>query len=208
MPKRWRFRPAFCLVVDSVTLFRSSAKGVRGAQWFRYRSTVHSWGRYSSSSVFVFLSRSVFLFFLVFAAISSAQTSSKTAAPLTHANQIRRLSAERATQAYPVKIRGVITEDAPALDFFVLDLTAGIYVEGSHSPVFEHNLGDLVEIEGVTAPGKFAPVIRRQNISSAGQRYSPQGQTVFHEARSIVADLTKPRTCSPLAVHLPHQRGR
>jgi len=55
----------------------------------------------------------VFAFFLLlgFAAISLAQTSSKTAAPLTHANQIRRLTAEQATQAYPVKIRGVITED-------------------------------------------------------------------------------------------------
>src|SRR5712692_9053506 len=114
------------------------------------------------SSVFGFLSRSVFLFFLVFATISSTQTSNKTAAPLTHANQIRRLTAEQASQEYPVRIRGVITEDAPAPDFFVQDSTAGIYVQGSHSPVFEHHLGDLVEIEGVTGPGKFAPVIREQ----------------------------------------------
>lgn len=119
---------------------------------------------------------SVFLFFLVFAAISSAQTSSKTAAPLTHANQIRRLTAEQASEEYPVKIRGVITEDAPAPDFFVLDSTAGIYVEGSRSPVFEHHLGELVEIEGVTGPGKFAPVIREQTFRVLGKGTLPQGK--------------------------------
>jgi signal transduction histidine kinase len=119
---------------------------------------------------------SVFLFFLVFAAISSAQTSSKTATLLTHANQIRRLTAEQASEEYPVKIRGVITEDAPAPDFFVLDSTAGIYVEGSRSPVFEHHLGELVEIEGVTGPGKFAPVIREQTFRVLGKGTLPQGK--------------------------------
>jgi signal transduction histidine kinase len=127
-------------------------------------------------SVFVFLSSSGFLFLSVFATISSAQTSSLTSAPLTHANQIRRLTAERASQEYPVRIRGVITEDVPSPDFFVQDSTAGIYVEGSHSPVFEHHLGDLVEIEGVTGPGKFAPVIREQTFRVLGKGTLPQGK--------------------------------
>jgi signal transduction histidine kinase len=127
------------------------------------------------SSVFVFLSRSVFLF-LVFATTSSAQTSSKTAVPLTHANQIRRLTAEQAAHTYQIRIRGVITEDVPAPDFFVQDSTAGIYVEGSHSPVFEHHLGDLVEIEGVTGPGKFAPVIREQTFRVLGKGPLPKGK--------------------------------
>jgi signal transduction histidine kinase len=127
-------------------------------------------------SVFVFLSPSVFLFFLAFATISSAQPSSKTYAPLTHANQIRQLTAEQASQGYPVRIRGVITEDVPSPDFFVQDSTAGIYVEGSHSPVFEHHLGDLVEIEGVTGPGKFAPVIREQTFRVLGRGTLPKGK--------------------------------
>src|SRR6266536_2216539 len=127
-------------------------------------------------SVFVFLSLLVFLVFSVLAVVSSAQTSSKASAPLTHANQIRRLTAEQATQAYPVRIRGVITEAAPAPDFFVQDSTARIYVEGSHSPVFEHHLGDLVEIEGVTGPGKFAPVIREQTFRVLGKGSLPKGK--------------------------------
>ncbi len=128
------------------------------------------------TSVFVFLSPSVFLFFLLFAPISPAQTSGKTSAPLTHANQIRRLTAEQASQGYPVRIRGVITEDVPSPDFFVQDSTAGIYVEGSNSPVFEHHLGDLVEIEGVTGPGKFAPVIREQTFRVLGKGTLPEGK--------------------------------
>src|SRR6266704_6872580 len=124
----------------------------------------------AGSSVFVFL------FLSLFATISSAQTSSKTAAPLTHANQIRRLTAEQASQEYPVRIRGVITEDVPSPDFFVQDSTAGIYVEGSNSPVFEHHLGDLVEIEGVTGPGKFAPVIREQTFRVLGKGTLPKSK--------------------------------
>jgi hypothetical protein len=126
--------------------------------------------------VFVSLPRSVCLLFLVFTTISSAQTSGKTSTPLTRANQIRQLTAEQATQAYPVRIRGVITEDVPAPDFFVQDSTAGIYVEGSYSPVFEHHLGDLVEIEGVTGPGKFAPVIREQRFRMLGKGTLPKGK--------------------------------
>jgi signal transduction histidine kinase len=110
------------------------------------------------------------------ATVSSAQTSSKTSAPLTHANQIRRLTAEQASQQYPVRIRGVITEDVPAPDFFIQDSTAGIYVEGSHSPVFKHHLGDLVEIEGVTGPGKFAPVISEQTFRVLGKGALPRGK--------------------------------
>ncbi len=60
---------------------------------------------------------------------------------LTRASQIRRLTPEQAAQGYPVRIRGVITMDAPAPDFFIQDSTAGIYVEGSVSPKYPHLLG-------------------------------------------------------------------
>src|ERR1700730_2862686 len=50
---------------------------------------------------------------------------------LTHADQVRRLSPEEAALGYPVRVRGVVTDDVPTPDFFVQDATAGIYVEGS-----------------------------------------------------------------------------
>jgi signal transduction histidine kinase len=78
---------------------------------------------------------------------------------LTHADQVRQLNPEQAAMGYPVRVRGVVTDDVPAPDFFVQDSTAGVFVEGAKSPTFTHHFGDLIEVEGITGPGKFAPVI-------------------------------------------------
>lgn len=105
-----------------------------------------------------------------------AQSPAKTLPTLTHADEIRRLSPEQAALRYPVRVRGVITMDAPAPDFFVQDSTAGIYVEGSKSPLFAHALGQLVELEGVTGPGNFAPVIREEKVRILGQASLPHAK--------------------------------
>jgi hypothetical protein len=68
---------------------------------------------------------------LAFSVNISAQTAVKIPVPLTHADQVRQLTPEQAAMGYPVTVRGVITMDAPAPDFFVQDKTAGIFVEGS-----------------------------------------------------------------------------
>ncbi len=96
---------------------------------------------------------------------------------LTHADQVRQLSPEEAALGYPVHIRGVVTDDVPSPDFFVQDETAGIYVEGSAAPRFVHHWGDLVEVDGVTGPGKFAPIIREQKSRVAGRGKLPQART-------------------------------
>jgi signal transduction histidine kinase len=101
---------------------------------------------------------------------------SKLLPTLAHVDQIRRLSPEQASLGYPVHVRGVITMDAPAPDFFVQDATAGIYVEGSVSPKYPHLLGQFVEIEGVTGPGKFAPVIRETKLRMLGKGVLPKPQ--------------------------------
>ena len=66
--------------------------------------------------------------------------------------------------------------DAPSPDFIVQDATAGIYVEGSVSPKYPHLLSQLVEIEGVTGPGKFAPVIRETKLRVLGEGVLPKPQ--------------------------------
>ena len=110
-------------------------------------------------------------------ACASGQVSAAKPLPtLTHVNQIRSLSAEEASRGYPVLVRGVITMDAPAPDFFVQDATAGIYVEGSVSPQFPHVLSQFVEIEGVTGPGKFAPVIRETKLRVLGRGVLPKAR--------------------------------
>jgi len=100
----------------------------------------------------------------------------KSLPTLTHADQIRRLSPEQASLGYPVLVRGVITMDAPAPDFFVQDATAGIYVEGSVSPKYPHLLSQLVELEGVTGPGRYAPVIRETKLRVLGKGALPKPQ--------------------------------
>ena len=103
----------------------------------------------------------------------SAQSPPSSLPLLTHADQIRGLTPEEASRGYPVRLRGVITNNVPAPDFFVQDSTAGIYVEGSASPAFEHRWGDLVEVEGITGPGKYAPVIREQKVQVLGKGTLP-----------------------------------
>src|SRR6478609_5682789 len=86
------------------------------------------------------------LFVCALAVGAQCQLSSppKALPALTHVDQIRQLSPEEASLGYPVLVRGVITMDAPAPDFFVQDSTAGIYVEGSVAPKFPHQLGEFV----------------------------------------------------------------
>jgi signal transduction histidine kinase len=107
-------------------------------------------------------------------AMASAQSPAHKLPTLTGAEQVRRLTPEEAAKGYPVHIRGVITMDAPAPDFFVQDKTAGIYAEGSVSTRYPHVLGEIVEIEGITGPGKFAPVIREQKSRIVGHGALPQ----------------------------------
>ena len=114
-----------------------------------------------------------------FAAYLSFSAHAETAPKLptlTRVEQIRQLTPEEAAKGYPVKIRGVVTMDAPSPDFFVQDATAGIYVEGSTSPTFPHMLGESVELEGITGPGKFAPVIRERNYSVLGSGILPKAR--------------------------------
>ena len=116
----------------------------------------------------------MFAIAIAYSLSASGQTLAKTPITIRHADQIRRLTPEQAAMAYRVKLRGVITMDAPAPDFFVQDETAGIYVEGSVSPTFTHVLGEFVEIQGVTGPGKFAPVIRETKLRVLGHRALPK----------------------------------
>ena len=113
---------------------------------------------------------------LVACALGQLPPTPKSLPTLSAVEQIRRLSPEQASLGYPLLIRGVITMDAPAPDFFVQDGTAGIYVEGSVFPKYPHLLGQLVEIEGVTGPGKFAPVIREMKLRVLGEGELPKPQ--------------------------------
>ena len=152
-----------------------------------------------------------------------AQSAVRPLPVLTHADQIRSLTPEQAALGYPVRVRGVITMDAPAPDFFIQDSTAGIFVEGSTSPVYSHSLGQLVELEGVTGPGKFAPVVREQKVRVLGKGSLPhaplfafsdladgqqdsQWARVRGIVRSVAVDQTSWRETA-LAMHVASEGG-
>jgi len=67
-------------------------------------------------------------------------------------------------------------DDVPAPDFFVQDSTAGIYIEGMKPARFQHHFGDLIEVDGVTGPGKFAPVILERESRVIGKGTLPKSR--------------------------------
>jgi|SRR5665213_2397080 len=111
------------------------------------------------------------------------------------AEQIRRLSSQQADLHYPVKLRGVITyfddriamksfrfiqDDTAGIYFFVADSTNSLSLDGStHSPSLHP--GQLVELEGVTGAGAFAPVVTAQHIRILGETNLPAAKPVSFE---------------------------
>jgi two-component system sensor histidine kinase/response regulator len=92
---------------------------------------------------------------------------------LTRAAQIRRLTADQARLKYPVALRGVVTFYAPDFGFtFIQDASAGIFLNVS-SAAPAARLGDVVEVEGVTGPGDFAPQVDKPSIRVVGQAALP-----------------------------------
>ncbi|CAN5906202.1 hypothetical protein BH11VER1_BH11VER1_07510 [soil metagenome] len=87
-----------------------------------------------------------------------------TTPPLTTVAAVRVLSLEDASKQLPVKLRGVITYYEPQLNFtFIQDATGGTYISSFWNITEPANYkgplhpGTLIEIEGITTPGRFAP---------------------------------------------------
>jgi len=90
--------------------------------------------------------------------------------PLTTAAQVRALSEEDARRELPVRLRGVFMGEADpeGIAFVIHDETEGIYVQGPADRVALMSRGDLVEIDGVTDPGGFAPYVVARSIVKIG----------------------------------------
>ena len=98
---------------------------------------------------------------------------------LTRAEQVRQLSAGQAERAYPVRLRGVVTYfDSESPDLFVQDSTAGIWVDLGDSAKLSLRAGQLVEVEGVTSAGDFAPQIAKPTVRILGEASLPVARTV------------------------------
>lgn len=91
---------------------------------------------------------------------------------LTSVGEVRALSREEAAKGLPVRLRGVVTwqDSDPMPDFFVHDGKWNVWVgraiaqhrgiwQGGEPPAKDSEVGALVEIEGVTDPGGYAPCV-------------------------------------------------
>lgn len=97
-------------------------------------------------------------------------------APLTTAAQVRALTEEEARHAIPVHLRGVFMGEADpeGIAFVVQDATEGIYVQGPANLVADLGRGDLIEIEGTTDPGGFAPYVAARSLRKIGRAPIPE----------------------------------
>ena len=98
------------------------------------------------------------------------------AALLTTAAQVRALSEVQARGALPVHLRGVFMgqADPEGIAFVLHDGTDGIYVQGPAELVAGIARGDLLELDGVTEPGGFAPYVVAHSLRRIGVGKLPE----------------------------------
>ena len=100
---------------------------------------------------------------------------------LRHADEVRRLTPEQAEQHMEVRLKAVVTFfDGGLYSRFVQDETAGIYLnEMTNGPALLP--GQLVEIEGQTGAGEYAPIVIPRTIKVLGQGVMPTAKPASPE---------------------------
>lgn len=140
------------------------------------------------------------------------------AAELTTVSQVRNLSRAEAAQALPVRLRGVVIwqDSDPRPAFFLHDGNFSIWIDRSTSlikglwrggdpPAADSAVGSLVEVEGITDPGGYAPCVIPIRFTKTGTGTPPvanrkplerllsgseDGQLV--EVEGVVQDVSEP----------------
>ncbi|EEF60960.1 ATP-binding protein [Pedosphaera parvula] len=93
---------------------------------------------------------------------------------LTTAAQVQQLSVSEAARQYPVRMRGVVTCQVEWLGAAVQDDTRGVFFNFDTAYHDGLEVGDFVEINGVTAAGDFAPVIVAKTLLVQGRGQMPE----------------------------------
>ena len=122
------------------------------------------------------LPRTVLPLFLL-GCLSSARADEPAAGqrePLITAQAIRALTPKQANEARPVVIAGVVTDSGSAeRGFHIQDTTAGIFIQPT--PLASGlQLGDRVEVEGLTDAGRFTPCIVARKLKRLGTAPLPE----------------------------------
>lgn len=103
----------------------------------------------------------------------ATNSTASSAKVFTTVQQIRALAPDDAALGHRVRVRCVVTYyDPEGIDLFVQDNTAGIYVYTGGQPL-DLNLGEWIDLEGVTSSGDFVPVIMSPRFQLLGQAPMP-----------------------------------
>ena len=106
--------------------------------------------------------------------VSTSPVAAGSLALLTTVDQIHKLSPEEAKRNYPVRLRCVVTYYEPLWHFaFIQDSTAGIFMDLRGERGIRLEPGQLVEVEGQSGPGDFAPVLIRPRLRVVGKAPMP-----------------------------------
>lgn len=97
---------------------------------------------------------------------------------LTRIIDIRKLNYKEAGRGYPVRIKGVITYFDPKMSMiFIQDETAAIYIQSLDTTMILQE-GKEYKVEGFSAPGDFAPIIRKPKFSSMRTALMPVAKNI------------------------------
>jgi len=106
---------------------------------------------------------------------SRGRPSASSLPVLTTVAQVKILSEDQARLGHPIRLRAVVTFHNPmAGNTFVQDRTGGIYLVFRRDAQPPIHAGDLVEVEGRSRPGNFAPVVVVTGIRVVGRQPFPQ----------------------------------
>ena len=114
----------------------------------------------------------------VFASVAQTADPGMPLPTLTNAHAAHSLTTEESARKYPVHLRAVVTYYDPYIDprhgaLFVCDFSGCIFVAIPPKPILPIRAGTVVEIEGVSGPGDFAPIVEQAKIRAVGESHVP-----------------------------------
>ena len=128
----------------------------------------------------------VALFFMICLRLGAQPTPQPTPTNvLQTAAETRQLTPAQAAMHYPVQLRGVLTFfDQNQFFRFIQDDTAGIYFFLTDTELHNNpdlKTGSLVEIDGETSPGEYAPIVTVHQLKVLGKGTFPTAKPVSFE---------------------------
>ncbi len=129
---------------------------------------------------------------------------------LTNVAQVRQLTSPQATKALPVKLRGVILAEADPRERAVMiaDATGGLYLLANANLFNPFRRGDLLEIEGVSDPGQFAPIVLVSRARKLGTTTNPPPrQVTYHQLTTGALDAQWIELTGVVRRYIPPESG-